>query len=138
MGKLARFGVSLDEELLGPFDDLCEQKGYASRSEAIRDLLRTSLAQESFASGPCLGGVLTLVFDHHKHDLSRRLMALQHEAHEVILTTMHVHLDHANCLEVLILRGDSTRVRQLSQQLMACRGVKYGSFNPVPDGGDLA
>ena len=138
MGKLARFGVSLDEELLGPFDELCRQKGYSTRSEAIRDLLRGALAQAAFGSGRSLGGILTLLFDHHKHDLSRRLTSLQHAAHDLILTTMHVHLDHSNCLEVLILKGDNERVRELSQKLISCRGVKYGVFNPVPEGEDLA
>lgn len=138
MGKLARFGVSLDEELLTPFDNLCQQKGYATRSEAIRDLIRATLAEKGFLDGAILGGILTLVFDHHKHDISRRLMDLQHEAHDLILTTMHVHLDHDNCLEVLILKGDKQRVNALSQNLIACRGVKYGIFNPVPDGEDLA
>ena len=138
MGKLARFGVSLDEELLEPFDNLCRQKGYATRSEAIRDLLRAALAQSSFGSSRCLGGILTLVFDHHKHDLSRRLTALQHDSHDIILTTMHVHLDHSNCLEVLILKGENERVRDLSHKLISCRGVKYGIFKPVPEGEDLA
>ena len=138
MGKLARFGVSLDEELLAPFDQLCREKGYTTRSEAIRDLLRGALAQASFGSGRSLRGVLTLVFDHHKHDLSRRLMNLQHDSHDLILTTMHVHLDHSNCMEVLILKGDNDRVRGLSQKLISCRGVKYGIFNPVPEGEELA
>lgn len=138
MGRLVRFGVSLDDELLEPFDDLCKKKGYATRSEAIRDLIRSSIAQEQYGNKIIAGGTLTLVYDHHKHDLARRLMAIQHADHDIIVTGMHVHIDHANCLEVLVLKGESERVRMLAARLVSCRGVKYGVFNPVPEGADLA
>lgn len=137
MGKLVRFGVSLDEDLLEPFDDLCKSRGYASRSEAIRDLIRAALAESVWgAKGKCRG-TLTLVYDHHKNDISRRLINLQHEDHDIIATTMHLHIDHNNCLEVLVLNGDCQRVLDLSQKLASCKGVKYGVFNHIPEGEDV-
>ena len=104
MGKLTRFGVSLDEELLAPFDELCRAKGYSNRSEAIRDLIRKALVQEAWQPSQGQGaGTLTLVYDHHKNDLARRLMRMQHDDHDIIVTTLHVHLDQYNCLEVWVL-----------------------------------
>lgn len=137
MGKLRRFGVSLENDLLESFDALCADKGYANRSEAIRDLIRGALAQDRWGGSGVGGGVLTLVYDHHKHDLARRLTRIQHDCHDIIITTMHIHLDHDNCLEILVLKGDVQRVRSLSQKLISCKGVKYGVFNPAPEGGDV-
>lgn len=138
MSKLVRFGVSINDDLLEPFDELCGKKGYATRSEAIRDLIRASIANEKFGTSPVSGGTLTLVYDHHKHDLARRLMSIQHEDHDIIITAMHVHIDISNCLEVLILKGENSRVRRLAEKLISAKGVKYGIFNPVPEGGELA
>lgn len=137
MGKLARFGVSLDEELLEPFDCWLRGKGYATRSEAIRDLIRSALQEARWGKSGMGGGTLTLVYDHHKHDLSRKLINIQHEDHDIIVTTMHVHLDHHNCLEVLVLKGDCQRVLALAEKLVSCRGVVYGAFNPAPTSGEL-
>lgn len=127
MGKLTRFGVSLDEELLEPFDALCAVKGYSNRSEAIRDLIRKALVAEEWQQADGQGaGTLTLVYDHHKNDLARRLTQMQHDEHDIIIATLHVHLDHHNCLEVLILKGEAARVRALADKLISCKGVKHG------------
>ena len=139
MGKLVRFGVSLDEDLLGPFDALCTRKGYPNRSEAIRDLIRKELVLEGWQSADGPGaGTLTLIYDHHKHDLARRIMQIQHDDHDIIVATMHVHLDHHNCMEVLVLKGDVARVRALADRLTSCRGVKHGSFCATTTGQELA
>lgn len=139
MGKLTRFGVSLDEELLGPFDDLCRRKSYGNRSEAIRDLIRRALVEEDWRSAETeAAGTLTLVYDHHKNDLARKLMRMQHDDHDIIITTLHVHLDHHNCLEVLVLKGDAGRVRALADRLVSCKGVKHGTFSGTTTGQDLA
>ena len=127
MGKLTRFGVSLDEELLEPFDALCAVKGYSNRSEAIRDLILKALVAEEWQQADGQGaGTLTLVYDHHKNDLARRLTQMQHDEHDIIIATLHVHLDHHNCLEVLILKGEAARVRALADKLISCKGVKIG------------
>ena len=139
MGKLTRFGVSLDEELLEPFDALCAVKGYSNRSEAIRDLIRKALVAEEWQQADGQGaGTLTLVYDHHKNDLARRLTQMQHDEHDIIIATLHVHLDHHNCLEVLILKGEAARVRALADNLISCKGVKHGTFSGTTTGQDLA
>ena len=139
MGKLTRFGVSLDEELLEPFDALCAVKGYSNRSEAIRDLIRKALVAEEWQQADGQGaGTLTLVYDHHKNDLARRLTKMQHDEHDIIIATLHVHLDHHNCLEVLILKGEAARVRALADKLISCKGVKHGTFSGTTTGQDLA
>ena len=139
MGKLTRFGVSLDEELLEPFDALCAVKGYSNRSEAIRDLIRKALVAEEWQQADGQGaGTLTLVYDHHKNDLARRLTQMQHDEHDIIIATLHVHLDHHNCLELLILKGEAARVRALADKLISCKGVKHGTFSGTTTGQDLA
>ena len=139
MGKLTRFGVSLDEELLEPFDALCAVKGYSNRSEAIRDIIRKALVAEEWQQADGQGaGTLTLVYDHHKNDLARRLTQMQHDEHDIIIATLHVHLDHHNCLEVLILKGEAARVRALADKLISCKGVKHGTFSGTTTGQDLA
>ena len=139
MGKLTRFGVSLDEELLEPFDALCAVKGYSNRSEAIRDLIRKALVAEEWQQADGQGaGTLTLVYDHHKNDLARRLTQMQHDEHDIIIATLHVHLDHHNCLEVLILKGEAARVRALADKLISCKGVKHGTFSGTTTGQDIA
>lgn len=139
MGNLVRFSISVEEELLAPFEDLCARKNSPTRSEAIRDLIRGALAADAWKNSRGSGsGTVTLVYDHHKNDLARRLMSIQHEYHDLIISSTHVHLDHDNCLEVLILKGEAEKVRTLAERLIACRGVKYGIFNPVPEARDLA
>ena len=139
MGKLTRFGVSLDEELLEPFDALCAVKGYSNRSEAIRDLIRKALVAEEWQQADGQGaGTLTLVYDHHQNHLARRLTQMQHDEHDIIIATLHVHLDHHNCLEVLILKGEAARVRALADKLISCKGVKHGTFSGTTTGQDLA
>ena len=129
MNSTVRFGVSMDEELLVGFDAFCSVHGYANRSEALRDLIRDALvAERSTEEDAMVAGSLTLVYDHHKSDLAQRLTEAQHDAHHLILATMHVHLDHHNCLEVLALRGKSGEVGEIANKLLAVKGVKHGKF----------
>lgn len=138
MGATTRFGVSLDSDLLAPFDALCERRGYSNRSEALRDLIRKALVEDAWQNAAEGAGTLTLVYDHHKSDLARKLMRMQHDEHDCIVATLHVHLDHYNCLEVLVLKGDAARVRRLAERLIATRGVKHGAFTCTTTGQDLA
>ncbi|MBQ9536962.1 MAG: nickel-responsive transcriptional regulator NikR [Desulfovibrionaceae bacterium] len=138
MSGLTRFGVSLDEDMLKHFDQLCEQKHYSNRSEAIRDLIRQYLIEAKWEDNTdCRAGTLTLVYDHHKNDLAKRLTDIQHEDFDIIVTTMHVHLDHDNCLEVLVMKGDPKRVQSLADKLISCTGVKHGVFCKTSIGNDL-
>ncbi|MGE4298981.1 MAG: nickel-responsive transcriptional regulator NikR [Desulfovibrionaceae bacterium] len=138
MGQTIRFGVSLDSELLDKFDALCEERCYQTRSEAIRDLIRNTLIQKEWEdSDNEIAGTLTLVYDHHKSDLAQRLTEIQHDDHEVIITSLHVHLDHHNCLEVLVLKGVGQRVHNLSQKLISTKGVKHGKLTLTTTGQDI-
>ena len=138
MGKTIRFGVSLDSELLDKFDQHCGERSYQTRSEAIRDLIRNTLVQREWeqAEGD-LAGTLTLVYDHHKSGLSQKLTEVQHESHEVIQSSLHVHLDHHNCLEVIILKGDADTIKELGQKLISTKGVKHGNLALTTTGRDL-
>lgn len=139
MGKTTRFGVSLDSDLLEPFDALCARNGYGNRSEAIRDLIRDALVRDAWEHAEGGGaGTLTLVYDHHKSDLARKLMKIQHDEHESIAATLHVHLDHDNCLEVLVLRGEANRLRDLANKLQSSKGVKHGNLVLTTTGRNLA
>lgn len=127
MGELARIGVAIDEELLERFDTLNERRGYTNRSEAFRDLIRDALIQESTTDDQrAVVGTLTLVYDHHVRMLTDRLTEMQHDHHEEIVSTLHVHLDHHHCLEVLVLRGKAGSVRKIADKLVATKGVEHG------------
>ncbi|GFM37056.1 nickel-responsive transcriptional regulator NikR [Desulfovibrio psychrotolerans] len=138
MGQTIRFGVSLDSDLLEKFDALCDERCYQTRSEAIRDLIRNALVEQEWKDeGRELAGTLTLVYDHHKSDLSQKLVEIQHDHHHVIITSLHVHLDHDNCLEVLLLKGSGEEVRTLSQKLTSTKGVKHGKLTLATTGQDI-
>ena len=127
MGETIRFGVSLDSDLLDKFDVLCKEKSYQTRSEAIRDLIRSMLVQRQWENSDGeVAGTLTLVYDHHMSGLAQKLTECQHDSHDVILSTMHVHLDHHNCLEVLVLKGSAESIKALGQKLISTKGVKHG------------
>src|SRR5512142_1979218 len=120
MSETIRFGVSLNSDLLVKFDALCKEKSYQTRSEAIRDLIRNVLVQKEWErSDKETAGTLTLVYDHHVSDLAQKLTAIQHDAHDMVLSAMHVHLDHHNCLEVLVLKGPGDAIKSLSDKLIS-------------------
>ncbi len=129
---MERITISLDVALAREFDALIERRGYRSRSEAIRDLLREQLeaARNSTETGHCVAN-LSYVYDHHQRDLAERLTSLQHAHHDLMVATMHVHLDHDNCLESVILRGPTAHVRAFAEALMAERGVRHGQLNTI-------
>ena len=130
MSKVVRFGVSIEEELLEGFDALIEKKGYANRSEALRNLIRGMLLDVEVREKPDaeVVGTLTLVYDHDHGDLSNRLVDLQHQHHNRIISTLHVHIDEHSCLEVLIVRGRNDEVQQISDALIGTRGVQQGKL----------
>ncbi len=125
--RLVRFGVSLDNSLLDAFDARNAERGYTSRSEAIRDLIRDCLVTEDWEKGkePVVA-VVSVVFDHHNHELPNALSDQQHQQHDIVISTTHVHLDRHNCLEVILLRGKAEQVRKLGEHLVSLRGVKHG------------
>jgi len=136
--KVARFGISMDPELLEKFDKLISRKGYANRSEAVRDLVRQHLVEKEWerAEGEVVGTV-TLVYDHHVHDLSDKLTDLQHHYFKNIISTTHIHLDAHNCLEVLIVRGKNKDVKSIADHLISTKGVKHGQLAMTSTGKEL-
>lgn len=137
---MERVTISLESGLAEAFDSLCERLGYASRSEAMRDLIRARLAQETLASGASRYCVAQIgyVYNHHDRQLAERIAAIQHEQHDLTVSSMHLHMDHDHCMEVAFLRGPTQRVRQFADRLVAETGVRHGSISLVPvevDGG---
>lgn len=126
---LCRIGVAIDADLMEKFDRHIEGRGYTNRSEAFRDLIRDELiSQHSQPVGASVVGTLTLVYDHHVRTLSEKLTGMQHEHHDSIVSTLHVHLDHDNCLEVLVLKGKSGEVRSIADRLISTKGVRHGKL----------
>lgn len=127
MADLERFGVSMEADLLRRFDRLIAERGYASRSEAIRDLVRGELVRKEWADPKAeVVGTVSIVYPHHEHHLADALTDIQHGHHKSIISTTHVHLDAHTCLEVIILKGPSERVRHIAEGLISTRGVRHG------------
>lgn len=130
MSDLERFGVSIEPELLEAFDRVIRDKGYPSRSEAIRDLIRDLLVRRQWevGRGPVVGAI-TLVYDHHARTLEERLTDIQHEYAELIHATTHVHLDERHCVEVVVVSGTPERVRELADRLSTIKGVRHSQLS---------
>lgn len=137
MSSLVRTGISLERELLADFDRLIARKGYGSRSEAIRDLVREHSVEADVARNKVIVGTLTVVYDHHQPRLSERLIAAQHHYHGKVLATTHVHLDARHCLEVVIVKGRSAEVQHLADHILSLRGVKHGKLVMTTTGKQL-
>jgi CopG family transcriptional regulator, nickel-responsive regulator len=138
VAKTVRFGVAMDDDLLAKFDKVIEGKGYENRSEAIRDLVRNLLVEEEWTAGDAeTVGTITLVYDHHVHDLQDTLTELQHNLHEDIISSIHVHLDAHNCLEVLIVKGKSGDIKAAADRLIGTKGVKHGRLTMTTTGTEL-
>lgn len=137
--ELVRFSVTAPEDLLRKFDDQIARRGdVANRSEAVRDLIRGSLVKEELRTpDEQVIGSLTMIYDHHTGDLTRRLDEVQHDYTSEIVSTMHVHLDHHNCLEILALKGRGARVYELADRLLGLRGVKHGELTCAATGQSL-
>lgn len=130
---MERFTISLDDRLAQEFDEHIAAKGYGNRSEAVRDILHVHLAkarETQNVEGPCIA-CLSYVYNHHERDLSDRLARVQHQHHELTISTTHAHLDHDNCLETVLLKGSAQAVRRFAESIMAERGVHHGSINIV-------
>jgi len=128
-----RFTISLDENLATAFDELIKSRGYATRSEAVRDILRTHLQQsreQRDLKGSCVAN-LSYVYNHHQRELAERLTSIQHAHHDLTISTMHAHLDHEQCIETIMLKGTVGEVRQFAQEIIAERGVRHGQLNLV-------
>lgn len=134
-----RFGVSLERSLLTAFDKLCLENKYNNRSEALRDLIRDKLVGDEWAHAKGqVTGVITLVYDHHKRELVDNLIRIQHDHRStIIIASQHIHLNHDNCLEVIVVRGEAGSVKDLASRLRSSKGVKHGELVMTTTGEDL-
>lgn len=138
MGELVRFGVSIDSKLLSLFDDLIAAKGYTNRSEAIRDLIRDRLVETRWERGEEESiGIISIVYSHEVRELMEKLADLQHQNYTAIVSSLHLHLDQHNCLEVLVVKGKSRKIRKIADNLIATKGVRFGRLTFASTGKDL-
>jgi CopG family nickel-responsive transcriptional regulator len=129
VSELVRFSVSLEADLLEQFDRFCKEGRFATRSEAIRQLLRDTLTTHAWESdAQDAAATLTLVYDHHKTRLSERLMDLQHQHNDMVVSTMHIHLNHDTCLEVIVLRGGAGALQTIASELKGLKGIHKGQL----------
>jgi CopG family transcriptional regulator, nickel-responsive regulator len=131
---MQRITISIDDELLAEIDALSQRRGYTSRSEAVRDIVRERLAEEKNAGaddGACVAA-LSYVYAHETRELSKRLTSVQHHHHDLSVSTLHVHLSNADCLEVTVLKGKAGEVRAFADAVTSQRGVRHGHLNIIP------
>lgn len=138
MPDTVRFAVSLDRELLESFDRVLEKRGYDTRSEAVRDLIRDRLVTQDWDEKEETIGTITLVFNHHQYSLSDEITSKQHEHHSLIVSSMHVHLDYDNCLEIIAVKGRGKEIRKLADSLISIKGVKHGKLTLTTAGKEIS
>jgi len=132
---LSRFSLSMPSRLVRQLDCMVKEKGYANRSHAVADMVRAQLVEHHAQIGKHeIAGTVTLVYDHHKRNVQALLTDMQHDHGDVIIATLHVHLDHHNCMEVLAMRGPAPDVKKLADGLMAAKGVKHGKLTVTTTG----
>lgn len=138
MARIKRFGISLERDLLEKFDSLIEKTGYSSRSEAIRDLIRECLVSEEWKDEDKeTVGILGLVYSHEMRELTETLTKIQHRYVNIIVSSTHIHLDQHNCLEVVVLRGKSSLIKKIADELMSTRSVKHGKLIMTTTGSEI-
>ena len=137
MEKIVRFGVSMEKELLKSFDTYIKKEKYKNRSEAIRDLIRKELVSEEWEEGKEVAGCIVLVYNHHKRELVEKIMDIQHNFHQVVISTQHIHMDKENCLEIIAVKGNVKKIKSLYNSLRSLKGVKYTSISKATTGKKL-
>lgn len=138
MSNTVRFAISLDIELLASFDRAIAKQGYPTRSEAVRDLIRDKLVTQNWDEKEEAIGTITLIFNHHLYALSDEINTKQHEHHSLIISSMHVHLDYDNCLEIIAVKGKGEHIRKLADSLISIKGVKHGKLTLTTAGKEIS
>ena len=136
--SLTRFSISLDEELMNSFDAKIKKDKCPTRSKAVGDLIRASLVQTEWRAGDEVAGAIVLVYDHHTRDVGKRLTDMQHDCHDVIISTQHVHLDHDNCLEIIAVKGTPREIETIVKRLKSIKGLKHVSLAAGTTGQSLS
>lgn len=136
--SIVRFGVSIPQELLDKFDQIIEEKGYVNRSEAIRDLIRDFIVRHEWEVGDEeVAGTITMLYNHDEAEVVKELLDLQHDYLEEIVSSLHVHMDEHNCLEVVIVKGKAHRIKEIADRLLSLKGVKHGKLVMTGTGKEL-
>ncbi|HPG01025.1 MAG TPA: nickel-responsive transcriptional regulator NikR [Kiritimatiellia bacterium] len=136
--SLTRLSISLDDALVRSFDAKIKTDRCPTRSKAIGDLIRSSLVQTEWRAGDEVAGAVVMVYDHHKRDIVRKLTDVQHDCHDAIISTQHVHLDHDNCLEIVAVRGKPRAIDAIVKRLKAVKGLKHVSLAAATTGQRLS
>lgn len=123
-----RFGVSLDEDLMMELDDLVAKHQFPNRSQAIRYLIKNSAVSEKWDNNRIVAGAIVIVYDHHKRDLTSRLTGVQHDYHQLILSTQHVHIAHDLCLETIAVKGKAMHLANLADRIISTKGIQHGKL----------
>ncbi len=135
---IVRFGVSVPKELLDRFDEIIDEKGYVNRSEAIRDMMRDFIIRHEWEVGnEEVAGTITMLYNHDEADVVKELLDLQHDYLEEIISSIHVHMDEHNCLEVVIVKGKASRIKEIADRLLSLKGVKHGKLVMTGAGKEL-
>lgn len=137
MAELVRTGVSIEQDLLDKFDELIAKRGYGNRSEALRDLIREALVAEEVNSNKPVVATLSMIYDHHRPELSSKLTEAQHHHHNNVLAATHVHLDENNCFEVVLMKGPAGEVKHMADHMLSLKGVKHGKLVMTTTGKDI-
>jgi len=137
MGKLTRFSVSIESDLLDSFIRNAKKHGWENRSEAMRNVIRDFLVREEWQGNEEIVGTISIVYDHHKRELTETLTDIQHDHHDAVLAATHIHLDHDNCLEMIAVKGTASKVQEIANTLIGTRGVKHGKLSATTTGRKL-
>jgi len=137
MPKVARVTISVEESLLAQFESYIANNGYPTRSEAMKGLMRQALVGQEWQKGTDVAGTISIVYDHHKRGTMEKLTDAQHAFGDLIVCTQHVHLDHHNCMEVIVVRGHAAKIRKLVTSLQAVKGIKHSSLMMATTGKDV-
>lgn len=137
MPDLVRFSISIEKDLIANFDKHIKEKDCPTRSKAIGDLIRENLVKQEWIEGKEVAGTITLVYDHHKRNLVTQLISKQHDFHHMIISSQHIHLDHNNCLEVIVVKGKPNDVHGLAAKIKATKGVKHCSLSVTTTGKNI-
>ena len=137
MSKVTRISISIEEDVIQRFDRLSEKRGFPTRSEAIKHLVRSAFVEDEWQSGDIVAAVVTIIYDHHKTSILQRIVETQHDFGDIVLCSQHAHLDHDNCMENIIIRGDVEKVRKLHQDLSAIKGMKHALISMTTTGSDF-
>jgi len=132
MSPLSRFGVSISKDILSKFDAVIRRQNYPTRSKAIEDTIRTAISEESFASdSTVVVGTVNVIYDHRKRELLNKLTDIQHDYQDIILTSQHIHMDHNNCFEIVVLKGSKARIEELANNIKSTKGVMHSTLSIV-------